>query len=725
MTISAQRPRHFLQNAARAALFVTVSGTTALAATAQTSTEVGRFDSGKMWTFEYSPSEYFTETYGFDANADWFERARLAALRIPGCSASFVSPNGLVVTNHHCARGMIARVSREGESLLDNGFYARSMDDERPIPGYYADQLLAATDVTDEIYAAVDAAPADRRNDARQEAAAAVRERLAQEYADEGPVRVEVVPLYNGGRYSAYVIRRFTDVRLVAAAELNLGFFGGDPDNFTYPRYALDFTFYRIYDDNGEPYQPEHWFTWGDGVEEGDAVFIIGNPGPTNRLQTVAQLQYQRDVLVPQRKSYFETRLAALREANEADPVAGERLGLRNQAFSLSNSLKAYAGRLEALGDAEIMARKKAAEGELQAKLGADPQLSSEFGSLVSSVAGLQTERRAIGDEMGAFYRLGHPTYGSRTLYRASLAWTLRAAEQRGAPVDSVSAIRDALLRVANPPGSLEEDLLRLRISDLERYLGTSDPLVQQALEGRSPEGAATSLLHGSVLADAGKTRDALAGGGIPDADPVMALAQTLGSRISAFTAQERTVVGRERELAADLGRARFAVYGQSVAPDATSSPRITDGVVKSYQYNGTLAPPYTTFFGLYDRYFSHDNDVEWQLNDRWLPVPEGLDLRTPLNFISTADTYGGNSGSPAVTRDLAIVGLNFDRNIEGLSRDFIYLPERGRNIMVDVRAIREALDVVYDADRIVLEILTGTLARTEEEADRIRRGGS
>jgi len=215
---------------------------------------------------------------------------------------------------------------------------------------------------------------------------------------------------------------------------------------------------------------------------------------------------------------------------------------------------------------------------------------------------------------------------------------------------------------------------------------------------------------------------DGLGPDGVPTDDPMMELAAMLAERLDAYQQEAQAIGGQESALAADLGRARFEVYGTAMAPDATFSPRITDGVVQGYSFNGTLAPPFTTMYGIYDRYYSHDGHPDWQLHERWVPMPEGLDLSTPLNFASTADTYGGNSGSPAVTPDLAIVGLNFDRNIEGLSRDFIYLPARGRNIMVDVRAIREALDKVYDADRIVLEILTGQLARTEEEADAIRR---
>ncbi len=668
----------------------------------------GRFDFGKMWTFEYPPSAYFTETYGFDASPEWFAKARTAALRIPGCSASFVSGDGLVVTNHHCARGSVSAVTREGEHLLDDGFYAAGMADERRIPGYYADQLIAVEDVTDEIYGAVDAASPDQRNEARRSAAAAVQKRLRDAHRGSDEILVQVVPLYNGGRYSAYVFRRFRDVRLVAAAELDMGFFGGDPDNFTYPRYALDFAFYRVYDSNGEPYHPETWFKWGNGVHEGDPVFVIGNPGPTNRLQTVAQLEYQRDVYVPYRKAYYETRLQVLRDAWAADPEVGERLDLRNRAFGLSNSLKAYTGRLAALRDPGILGLKRAAEEELVKAIAAKPDLQSRYGSLISEIAALQDRKRTLGGEAAAFYGLASASNGSRTLVRAAIAASLLDARSGGTPAEAQKEARRRLLDVADHPGDMEEELLRLRLEDLRRNLGAGDPLVEQALEGRSPEGAATSLLARSVLSTRAETEAALNAGGIPADDPAVALSRALYPRVTAYEAANREVSEREAELAADLGRVRFEVYGTDVAPDATSSPRITDGVVKSYEYNGTLAPTHTTFYGVYDRYYGHDGNVEWRLPERWVPVPEGLDLSTPLNFISTADTYGGNSGSPAVTKDLELVGLNFDRNIEGLSRDFIYLPERGRNIMVDVRAIKEALAKVYHADRIVEEITAG-----------------
>ncbi len=687
--------------------------------------QAGRFDMGKMWTFEYPPTAYFTQTYGFQADQSWFDRARLAALRIPGCSAAFVSPHGLVVTNHHCARGAVSRVTREGESLLDNGFYAPSLEEERPVPEFYVDQLIGAVDVSDEILSASDqAATEDERQQARSEAIARVRERLEErEAGGEGTIRVEVTALYNGGRYSAYTYRRFTDVRLVAAAELQMGFFGGDPDNFTYPRYALDFAFLRVYGSDGEPLENDHFFTWSqEGVAEGDVVFVIGNPGPTNRLNTVAQLEFQRDVLVPAQVAFLSSRLDVMREFYEAHPAQGEAMDLRNQMFSLSNSLKAYTGRLDALQDPGIMTRKADGEWRFQAALEEDPALRDRYGHLIEEIAHIQEDKLLLGPEYATFVRFGTGNTESALLARAIRAVSYLASREAGAPPDSLEAMRGAILRIEDQPREMEEGFLADRLRDMERNLGPDHPLTETALGGRSPEGAATSLLQRSVLATQAQTRQALESGTLPGDDPAVRIMQQALPLYGRFVDRFATLESQEQELAADLGRARFAVYGTDVPPDASRSPRITDGVVTPYEYNGTLAPVYTTFFGLYDHFYSYGPETDWSLPRRWVPPPAGLDLGTPLNFISTADTYGGNSGSPAVTRDLEIVGLNFDRNIEGLSRDFIYLPERGRNIMVDVRAIQEATDEVYDADRIVQELLTHRLFRTEAEADAITR---
>ena len=687
----------------------------------QDATQAGRFDMGKMWTFENAPMDYFTETYGFQADQAWFDNARLAALRIPGCSAAFVSPNGLVVTNHHCARGAVGQVTRDGESLLDDGFYAPSLEEERPIPNYYVDQLIAVEDVSDEVLQALDQATSEAgREEARRDVITQIQNRIGAGHPEgEGTVRVEVTALYNGGRYSAYSYRRFTDVRMVAAAELQLGFFGGDPDNFTYPRYALDFAFLRVYGRDGEPLETDHFFTWSlDGVEEGDVVFVIGNPGPTNRLNTIAQLEYQRDVSVAAQKSFLGSRLAIMKEFYEVHPDEGEAMGLRDQMFGLSNSLKANTGRLEALKDPVIMVRKANGERLFQAALEGDSELASRWGSLIQEVAGIQTEKNALGPEYSAYVRLAPGNTESAIISRALYAAQYLQGQQMGAPTSQLEQVKTQALGVEDHPGELEEAFLAERLRDFQRFLGPDHPVTDAALGGRSVEGATTNLLTRSALATQGGTEAALSAGTLSADDPAVALAMAVLPSLAGFQAQSRNLTTRERQLAAELGRARFAVYGSDVPPDASRSPRITDGVVKPYEYNGTLAPVYTTFFGLYDHFYSYGKESDWNLPARWLPPHPELNLGTPLNFISTADTYGGNSGSPAVTPDLAIVGLNFDRNVEGLSRDFILLPERGRNIMVDVRAIKEAMDKVYDADRIVQEILTHRLFRTEAEAD-------
>jgi hypothetical protein len=670
----------------------------------------GRFDMGRMWTFEYAPQQYFTETYGFAANDDWFRRARLSVLRIPGCSASFVSQTGLVVTNHHCVRNAITQVTQPGERLLDEGFLAVSPEAERRIPNYYADQLLAVEDVTDEVFRVTDAATSDTaRVRLRQEVVRTIEQRLRQQHAGAFTLQMQIIPLYHGGRYSAYVFRRFTDVRLVAAAELQTGFFGGDPDNFTYPRYALDFAFLRVYDEAGQPYRPDHHFRMSErGVEEGDVVFVIGNPGPTSRLTTMAQLEYLRDVLVPAQIATFSSRLAALRAFHAADPERGERLNIRNRAFGISNSLKAAIGRLDALHQPMVLGRRADLERQFLDSLRAKPALQEQFGDVVPRLATLQQSKRELAREYAAFFQFGSAAYWPAVLRRALLADQLLTARTEGAPADTITAIIERLTQVADNPAEVERDFLSAQFADFERALGTGDTIVRAALAGAPAEQAAAALLRASELADSTRTSIAITSGSLTAADPAIALARLIAPRQTAFARSLSRITTEENELQSRLGRARFEIYGMNVPPDATSSPRITDGVVRGYEYNGTLAPAYTTFFGMYDRFHSFGPQSEWNLPERWRTPPAALDLGTPLNFVSTADTYGGNSGSPAVTPGLELVGLNFDRNIQGLSRDYIFLPERGRNVMVDARAIRASLGAVYDGGRILRELDSG-----------------
>jgi hypothetical protein len=668
----------------------------------------GRYDAGKMWTFEYPPDRYFSQTYGFSADSAWFTRARLAALRLPGCSAAFVSPHGLVVTNHHCARDGVSAVTKPGETLLDSGFVARTLADERRLPDFFVDQLLAVQDVTDDILPLVDRAASDTaRARVRREAGLAAQARLKTQYAHPGDsIWVQIVALYNGGRYSGYVFRRFTDIRLVAAPELQMGFFGGDPDNFTYPRYALDFSVLRVYGADGKPFETPNWFTWGkDGVRPGDAVFVIGNPGSTSRLKAMSQLEYERAVSVPAQVSFLSTRLGALRAYYDTHRATGDSLDMRNWMFGLSNSLKSSQGRYGALLDPVIMARRRDAERVLAESLAARRDLRDRYGRLFERMADVQRRRTTLAAPYRAFAFFPSGFAGSALARRA-----VNAAKIAGAAHDSAALFSRRAGAVGDLPRDLELTFLTLELADIARAYGPAHPIAKAVLMGQAtPRAAAELLLRSSALADSTKAEIALSAG-LPTTDPALVLATALLAAMSAFERDAGALGTEEREIASDLGRARFAVFGRSVPPDGTFSPRIADGVVQGYAYNGTQAPPFTTFYGMYDRFRANGPGTEWDLPYRWRTPPAGLDLGTPLDFVSTADTYGGNSGSPTVTRDLRLVGLNFDRNIDALVRDYIYLPERGRNVMVDVRAIQAALETVYGARRVVTELLTGQI---------------
>lgn len=665
----------------------------------------GRYDLGRMWTFEYPPTEEFARTYGFTADSAWFARARMAALRVPGCSASFVSMDGLMITNHHCARGGVTAVSRRGETLLDSGFVARTLEEERRIPGYYADQLIAAEDVSSEMLAATDAAAAGAaRDEARRTAAQAVQARLRQRHAVPGDsVWVQVVPLYSGGRYSAYVFRRYTDIRLVAAPEVLLGFFGGDWDNFTFPRYDLDFTILRAYGPDGRPVHTDHFYRWGgaDGVRAGEVVFVIGNPGQTSRLTTLSQMHYQRDVATPVQHAFLTSRFAAMQAFRQASPSEAEQYDIRNRMFGLSNSMKSLGGRLEALHDPVIMARRADTERMLLDSIRARRDLQGRYGRLFQQMADLQQQKLRLAVPYRAFSTLLATGGGSATLQVGFGAWRV----QHG-PADSANLFRERLARVATVPRALEQRYLALQLGDIARAYGEGSPIGRAALGGRTPESAAEQLLAATALTDTAGVRRAAAGE--LSADPLMRLMDVIAPRVLEFQAASARLAAQESELASGIGRARFEVYGAAIPPDGSFSPRIADGVVQGYEYNGTWAAPFTTFYGMYDRFRANGPGTDWDLPYRWRTAAPRLDLGTPLNFVSTADSYGGNSGSPAVTRDLRLVGLNFDRNINALVRDFIYLPERGRNVMVDVRAIQAALDNVYDAGHIVQELVNG-----------------
>jgi hypothetical protein len=658
----------------------------------------GRFDNGKMWTFEYPPMDYFREAYGFAPDSAWFRTARLGALRLPNCTASFVSATGLVLTNHHCARESVVEVTKPGEKLQDDGFYAATPADERAVDGLYADQLIAIRDITAEL----DTVPDAGREAARE----AIAQRITAELGgDSAGIVVEPVALWNGARTSAYVFRRFKDLRLVMTPEIQVGFFGGDPDNFTYPRYDVDMSFFRVYVD-GKPYHPDVFFRWSaTGVAEGDPIFVIGNPGSTSRLQTVAQLEFRRDVGDKALLAFFTSRIAALKSFAQASPAQADSIDVRNRIFDLSNTQKAYDGMWHGLQDPVIMARRADAERKFQATIDASPALKAKYGDLVARMAAVQQQKHKYAADVAALTAFGAPNWSGAVLMRGIFAYQYLNGKKSGAAAEMLSRVGDRLKSVGQEPPGLQERFVAARLADLQRSWGDTSAAVRQLLAGATPEARAHAIISQSALADSAAAVAALERGTVSDTDPAVAAAGVMLQRYFAYQGAFGGLDQQEESIARALGRAHFEVYGTADPPDATFSLRLADGVVRGYEYNGTLAPAYTTLYGMYDRYRSFGAGSDWDLPARWRKPPAALDLGTPLNFVSTADIIGGNSGSPVLNRKLELVGLIFDGNIESLPGDYIYLPEKNRAVAVDARGIMEVLRDLYGATRLADEL--------------------
>jgi hypothetical protein len=670
--------------------------------------QAGEFDTGKMWTFENPPIEYFTKTYGFTPSSDWFEHARLATVRIPGCTASFVSEDGLIVTNHHCAEGSVSKVNRDGENLLETGFYARTREEERRIPDYRAEVLALIRDVTAEVRQAYDSGTSDaEKTERRKQIVADIEKRLK----DSTGLVCNVVSLYSGDRYSLYGYKRYDDVRLAFAPENSIGFFGGDYDNFTYPRYNLDVAFYRVYDDSGKPLKSEKYFRWSaHGASEGEAVFVVGNPGRTSRLRTIAQLEYNRDVVYPYNLGVRENLVKIYTRYLEQHPE--KKVKLLPRLLGLTNSQKVFTGELNGLRDPNLMARKRKYEGSFVSAVLADPKLRPRYHSVWDEIASIQKKKAAIYAENSALTFRG--TGRSRLFSIASdlvdyarqmqMPEGKRESKYKGTDLEKT---KSSIFPTEFDPG-LDKAILAYQLRSMQSMLRDEDATLNILLAGRSPEETAEELTTSCLINSKEKVDSLVSGppdGILASTDPFITFVMATEKRSKELRAKNQELTAQEDARAQLLGKAIYDLRGPSVPPDATFTLRINDGVVKGFEYNGTIAPAFTTFYGLYDRYYSFNKKQPWSLPEAWKNPPPSFDLTTPFDFVTTNDIIGGNSGSPILNKNLEIVGIAFDGNMESLPGDFIYSEEKNRCVGVHSSAIIEALGKIYKADRIVKEL--------------------
>lgn len=672
-----------------------------------TSGQFARADEG-MWTFDNFPSKTVGEKYGFTPSEAWLDHVRLSSLRIAqGCSASFISQQGLVMTNHHCVVECLEQLSTPGHKFEEDGYLAKTPAEERKCPDFELDQLVEIRDVTNEVQTATAGKTGDDANKALQ----AKRAELQQSCGTDKTVRCDLVSLYHGGVYDLYRYKRYNDVRLVFAPEFSVAQFGGDPDNFNFPRYDFDISLVRAYEGD-KPVNTKDYLHWSaNGTKEGDLVFSSGNPGGTFRELTMAQLFFERNILHPnliplmsERRGFLEAFIdRGAQQAHEAD----------DDLFFLENSFKVYFGRQEALLDPKFVAAKEQEEQKLRSATLADPKLAS-YVSAWDEIAQVQKVRSEL------FVR--NMMLTGRT-FRVGLlgdAVTLvRAAEERTKPNrDRLPEYTDqALVNVEQElaaPAPVYKDLeeleLALEFTQIRRNLGTDDPFVKKMLGKDSPEQLAHKLVTGTHLEDPKLREELYKGGQVAidsSPDPMIRFAATInGDLLAARKEYEAKVDAPTRAATEKIAKARFAVYGTSVDPDATFTLRLSYGTVKGFEdAEGRFIEPYTHIAGLYER---ATGAPPYELPESWLKSKSSLNLSLPMNLCTTNDVTGGNSGSPLIDKDANVVGLVFDGNIFSLGGDYGYDPAKNRTIEVDSRALLEGLRKVYHADRIVDEIEAG-----------------
>ena len=662
---------------------------------------------GKMWTFENPPLAYLEKEYGFKPDQKWLDSLRLGALRLgerdnPWCSASFVSPQGLIMTNHHCVRDQIAQV-QGANSWVKDGFAATALEDEVRIPGLTVQQLVAQEDVTAKVEAGIEATDNDATiADKRKANIEAVLKAADDAHAKHTH---QVVSLYQGAVYQLYRYRIWDDLRLVVAPHLQTAHYGGDPDNFTFPRWSIDFSFLRAYFEDKPADTSPHYFRWRkEGARADELVFVPGNPGNTNRQMTMQQLQLQREVEYPMLLEQFKNSIAILKPFKDRAPQ------LLTTLLRWQNSYKAIKGMIAGLDDPDLMMKKQDHEQHFRGVVSSDKELGKQYGDLWREFNKIIGKQRELMPK-AMFYLPGF----SSTIQRGLLI-----AKSFDPSIDSAEReiAKQAALNFAGGSSPLTHALLIDQFERASNWLRPDDPfLTTVAGEHRSGQGtdwaAAIGALNQSKL-----NRDAFAELMLGDAtgqeqwlksdDIGVQVARVLWPLAQEAEKQQLALNDSLAKQGTRLGRALHKVYGSNISPDATMTLRFSDGRVKGYNYNGTLAPWATTFYGLYGRGIEFDNAYPFNIPAAWLDNQTKIDLSKKVCFASTNDIVGGNSGSCVVDKQLRVVGLVFDGNIESLPNDFYFSQQVARAVNVHTDAIIEALQHVYGMMRIVDELHDG-----------------
>lgn len=663
-----------------------------------------------MWTFDNLPFKQWKDRYNFEPSQEWIDHIRLASLRFEGGSASFVSPDGLIITNQHVASGQLAKLSTKERDLVKNGFYAPTRAEELKTPDMEANVLISFENVTERVQSAAKPGASDKDANAARRAAITA---IEKESTDKTGLKSEVISLYSGGEYWLYRFKKYTDVRLVFAPEEQIAAFGGDYDNFTFPRHDLDITFLRAYE-NGVPAKTPHFLKWSEtGAVDGEFVVASGNPGSTARLLTLAQLKYQRDVGNPLQKKVWALRRDILENYGKRGDEQKRQAsgGIR----SFNNSLKRLMGQQEGLMNPRMFARKEAEEKALKDELAKKPELQKLYAPAWEQIEKSYAELPKMANRL-AFSNLAPSRLATIAQQLVRYSEEIKKPNEGRYPEFSdarFEAFKANLLSPAPIYTELEEASLTAWLEEAVKTLGANDPFIKAAIGDAQASEVVKRAVNETKLKDVAERKALLDGGAdaiAKSTDPMIALAKRVEPIVRELRAwNEEKILSVEANAGEKIAKARFAAYGRTIAPDANFNLRLAYGKVKGYEEDTTLVPFRTTFYGLYDRAIGFGEMPPYQLTPRWREGRDKLDLATPINFVYTADTIGGMSGSPVINRSGEFVGINFDSNLQKLSNRYWYIEEEegSRAVAVHSAGILEALRKLYDAGDLAKE-LTG-----------------